>query len=483
MHMWRSGLRVQGPAGRARRAPLPAWLTVLALGAWVLAGGVRAEESGTAGAASPPDAGATPVFDLSRCITTSLDQNYVIRKARERIRRQAGAVVEARAQFIPHLAANGSYQDVSEELAGNFGGAAAANVPISTETWLIGLQVTQSIYAGGGNRAALDRQRLLDEAAMHDLEGVINDVLLDVRTKYYAVLLGRSQINVQEQNVQLLQEELNSASNKLEAGIVSPFNVLRAEVALANGQTPLIRARNTYRLAVEDLYRSMGLSADGASGPALRPEVEGRLVFEPYTPDLTNELAVAAQQRAELRQLACIRAARKLAVTEARAGGRPDISVFAGYGAESDRSTDDTWDETDGWRAGVQGTWALFDGQQTRGRVMQAASEAELARLDEEQVRLDIDVEVRRTHAQVVDAAELVHATAKVVEQALESVRLARSRFDAGAATQLDVLQTQVALTEARNNEVQSLYAYQVALAQLRQAMGVLDQYVVEAAE
>ena len=507
--------------GSGRRAHGGAVVAVVLLGVLALAGVARAGEEERLAGGSPssgsdagrisdegrasrePSGAATNVtasYDLRRCIGTALENSYEIRKARERIQRQDGAVVEARAQFVPTVAASGNFQSQGDALAGNFGGPAGGDFPISTETWRIGLEVTQPLYAGGGNAAELKRNRLLGEAAAHDLTAVINDVLLDVRERYFAVLLARSQVTVQEQSVQLLEEELSSAQNKLEAGMVSPFNVLRAEVALANGQTPLIRARNDYRLAIEDLCRAMGLSAgdktagdetasrssalpgDGGKGePVQRLDVQGELAVEEYQPDLQAELAAAMAHRPELQRLAALRAAQRQTLTEARAGHRPDVSLFAGYGYENEQATEDTWDYVDGWRAGVQGSWALFDGRATRGRLMQAASGAELARLDEEQARLDIDVEVRRAHAQLLAVTELVHATSKVVEQALESVRLARSRFDAGAATQLDVLQTQVALTQARDNAVQAQHDYAVALAQLRKATGQQDQFVVEA--
>ena len=63
-----------------------------------------------------------------------------------------------------------------------------------------------------------------------------------------------------------------------------------------------------------------------------------------------------------------------------------------------------------------------------------------------------------------------------MIEQADESLRLANARFSAGTATQLDVLQTQVALTEARLNQLQAYYSYNIAVANVRRAMGLSDE-------
>jgi outer membrane protein TolC len=114
-------------------------------------------------------------------------------------------------------------------------------------------------------------------------------------------------------------------------------------------------------------------------------------------------------------------------------------------------------------------------------KVRSARSQATQARLSLQEQELAIDVEVRRAFASWQQAVELVAASSKVVEQATEALRLPRARLDVGAATQLDVLQAQVALTEAGNNKVQSLYAYNAAVAQLRKAMGQPDPDVASA--
>ena len=102
----------------------------------------------------------------------------------------------------------------------------------------------------------------------------------------------------------------------------------------------------------------------------------------------------------------------------------------------------------------------------------QARSRLTQAQLAEEELRLSIEVEVRQAHSSLTEAHELLVASEKVVEQAQESLRLARARLEAGSATQLDVLTAQSALTEARSNHASAQHDYAVAVAQLRRAMG-----------
>lgn len=407
-------------------------------------------------------------FDLTRCLETAINQNYDIQKARERVRQQHGSLVESRGRVIPNAQINGQYQENDSAL--NMPGIERDN------QWNIGAEISQALYSGGQNTATVQSQRLAEEAAQLDLQAAIENVLLQTREGYYDVLLARSQIRVQEQNIGLLEEELQSAKNKLDAGAVSPFNVLRAEVALANGQTPLIRARNNYRIAIEELARVLGI-APSPAGQEASLDVAGELDFESYKANLPDEREQAFANRPELKSLELQRRSQERALRAARGSYQPSLTAFAGYAFQNDYLSADRWDEVNGWNAGIRLGWSIFDGLQTRGRTMQAASALEQARLAEEETKLAIDVEVRRANSSFIEAEELYQATRKVVEQAEESVRLARSRFDVGAATQLDVLQTQQALTEARDNQVQALHDYNVALARLRKATGTLSNF------
>ena len=79
-----------------------------------------------------------------------------------------------------------------------------------------------------------------------------------VSAGFFDTLLAREKITVQEQNIQLLEDQLQDSKNRYEAGAVSQFEVLRAEVELANAQPELIRARNGFKIAIEELRQLLG---------------------------------------------------------------------------------------------------------------------------------------------------------------------------------------------------------------------------------
>lgn len=405
-------------------------------------------------------------LDLRTALTYALDNNFSIRQARERIREQEGLIIEVKGAVLPNVGINGFYSREDDELATGFN---------LDQNWQIALEVSQLVYSGGGVRAALDAQSFVREAALLELEATINNELLRVRTSFYDVLLAREQIQVQEQNIDLLQEQLTTAKNRLEAGTVSNFDVLRAEVELANAQPALIRARNDYRVSIDELRYALGYDDAVETEVNKVPEIVGNLDFEPVSFDLVPSLQSARANRPELLQLDTLYKARESGLVIAKAGRLPTVAVNGGYALRKDFATNSFSGSRTGWTLGASASWSIWDGAATNGRIEQALSQREQARLAVLDAELAVEVEVRRALADLDGATELTQAAVKVVDQAEEAVRLADARYGAGTATQLDVLAAQVALTDARNNLVQANYAYNIAAANMRRAIGMSD--------
>lgn len=427
-----------------------------------------------------PDFVVPPRLDLEYALAYALDNNFAIRQAKERIRQQEGVILEVRSSQIPNVSASAGYSRNSDDTSSNG----------RDHAWSVDITARQVLYAGGGVTASVKGQQLALDAAVLALKAVINDALVDVRIRFFTVLLNREKIKVQEQNIELLQRQLQDVKNRFEAGTVSNFEVLRAEVAVANAQVPLITARNDYRLAIEELRQSLGYVNTDQKNVTQVPEFLGTLDFKPAsfdpqgtagsTPDQTRDLVrtalnIAREQRPDLQRLTALAASAEQGVTARRAGYLPSVSAFGSYDWRR-APISSTRSSLDGWTVGLQSSWDIFDGRATAGRVAQARSYLEQSKLALAEAQLTVDVDVRRAISSYQQATELAQASQKVVEQAEEAVRLANARFSAGTATQLDVLTSQVDLTTARLNQLQAFFSYNVAVAVARRAMGQTDE-------
>ncbi len=404
---------------------------------------------------------------LPQALELAVRHSPVIAEARERIREQEGVVIEARAGLMPRFEAVGQYDATDPNRIESFGPGAT---PLD-QSWRTEVLISYTVYNGGRDQANTRAARATEQAAENRMRAVVNTVMLEIALRYFDALLAGDRIDVQQQALGVLEEQLTDASNRFEAGTGPQFNVLQAEVALANARPPLVRARSQRRLAVDRLRLAIGLDyPDGADYDQVRllsqwPDAGVR-------ENLTAALASAMEQRPELAAAAAdIEAAHERYRAEI-ALTRPQVDLVAGYGLQSESFSSSPTSALHGWTAGVRVSVPLFDLGRARGREIQANSRIRQSQLTADQARLEIEGEVREAWLLLEEAREILDTSQLVVEQATEALRLARSGFEAGTATQLEVLQSQLELTRARSEEVEAQHLFHTALSRLRRAMG-----------
>ena len=121
---------------------------------------------------------------------------------------------------------------------------------------------------------------------------------------------------------------------------------------------------------------------------------------------------------------------------------------------------------------GGQVSWDLFDGLLTHGKVMQAKAEHEKSQNDVAEEGRQIELQVRTSYSDFVEATEVLDSQKTVLAEAEESLREAQARFDAGTGTQLDVLDAETSLTQARAINAQALHDYDATRARMERAIG-----------
>ena len=279
------------------------------------------------------------------------------------------------------------------------------------------------------------------------------------------MLLTRALITVQEESVRLLQDQLKDQQNRFEAGTVPRFNVLQAEVALANQQP------QSDQRAQQLPHRAVSAREDA------RARSRARRVSRPSTPSATSKCTsgrsacrtpsqLGTERRPFLKVQRLPILIQKEQIKVALAGYKPRLDANGGYEVRNSSLSDKLDDTVDGWFFGFTGQWNIFDGLETYGSVKQARASLESAKINYDDSVHQVELEVQQAYANLRTARETIRSQQKNVEQALEAVRLATERLAAGAGTQLDVLNAQVQLTTARSTEIQARANYNTALAE-----------------
>jgi outer membrane protein len=415
----------------------------------------------------------TQPLSLADAVDIALRQNPTLLRTQKDVEAAQGIAIQSRAIAIPKLRAAGSFSTV-ESTDVDTPRVAIPNFTFGADkTYGSQIRIVQSLYEGGRILSSLRVAKLTKERAWLSYQTVVADTVLEVELAYYDVLLAAQQIIVQEKSVELLSSELADTRRRYEAGTVPQFNLLRAQVELANQQPKLIRARNNYRITKNALANTLGFNIPKDTLEDIPLNLSGKLEAEPYEINLPRAIGLALERRTELQALRKAQALRFEDIVNAKAAYLPSVQAYGGYEVRSSMFTSDLSVNIYGLTAGVQIGWDIFDGFRTKGKVMEARALYERAGVELDDTSRKIELEVRTAYSKFIEAIEVLESQKKVVQQAEEALRLATARYEAGAGTQLDVLSARTALTEAQTTEILALHDYSAARARLERAVGL----------
>ncbi len=408
-------------------------------------------------------------LSVADALNVALAQNATLLKAKNDLQAAHGLVVQTRAVALPQVVASGKYQDEELTLLQTIPGTTISS---PHQNWNTGVQIVQNIYTGGKLIAAIKAAKVTDQQALAQYQTAVADTLLTVRLAYYDVLLAAQQITVNEASVKLLDKEREDQQRRYDAGTVPHFNVLRAEVSVANEKPKLISARNQYRIAKNNLANLLGYDLPRDIWENLPLNLTDTFDTAPWDVVLPDAIQQALACRTELTALRKQVELQKLNIVNARSGYQPTVQAFAGYNWVNSQFKDNSSDYFDGWTIGAQMNWNIFDGLLTHGKVIQAKAQAAHAQTDLADQSRQIELAVRMAYSDFIEAREILESQSKVQEQADEALREANARADAGTGTQLDVLDAETSLTQARTTQITAQHDYVAARARLERAIG-----------
>lgn len=400
---------------------------------------------------------AGPAFTVEEAVATARKQNPEILMAAKQLEAAKGGVLEARSGFLPGVVSTGLLRKRET----------VESSRLRSNDYEASLRVVQNVYTGGAISSQLTIARLNEEKRALEYQALVNRVSMDVRTAYYDVLLNRAKIRVREQSVGVYEEELKTQKQRLEAGLVGTLNVSRAEVALANEQPELIDAQT--RLQNSELHLAQLIGLDAAGKP-ITAETSGQLQYAPKHPDLSECLAYADVQRPEIRARQIDVEIEEAQLILDQSASRPRVEAFAGYEVYSERDPEVGPEFNHGWVIGLNGTWHIFDGYATRGRMQATRARRDAAVHALEAAKLSVASDVRSAFLDLQQADRVLQSETRNVQNADEALEIAKGNLGAGLGTQLDVLQAASDVTRTRTTRLSAIYLHNVALAKLARA-------------
>ncbi len=419
---------------------------------------------------------ASPVSaeSLSRAaaVGRALDKNPDVHRALADYDGLEGRARQAKADALPELNAFGSflrYQDPSFFNSPNIDEfppeLLQAFQPLASNLWDGNLSLHQTLFSFS-LRKAIRAAGYAKQLGLENVSRARQDVALRAVLAYNAYLVALERAKVAAAVVEQKEKHLEMAKNRRQAGVATDLEVLRFEVDLANARTQLLRYDGAADLARGDLNAVMVQPTDTAIEPT------DTLAFADETGVDLAAVRAAAARRPELKAAAWNEKIYQEAIGIFQADSRPRLDFNASYGY-SVRDTGNFFKSNyEKWSLSVTLKVPIFDGFRTAGKVAQARADRSRVAEDRRALETLADLDAEQAYDRLRVARSVLKAAELNVSQARRAHEMTEANYRLGAATPLDVLDAQSALTQAEMSRVEALWAHANARAGLRYVMG-----------
>ncbi len=357
---------------------------------------------------------------------------------------------------------------------GGYADYAKRSINGGTEIWTKGIGNSHSnsisaslpIFTGGELQGQIGQAKANYRSMLSAEEQAYNEMKETATTGYFNMLNATNMKALRQESVDRLQAHLDNVIAQYNVGIVARADVLRSEVELANAQQNYITASNQYDVAEATLNNIIGTPL----GTTLL--LKDRLQYEPYENDMAYCLAYSEQHRPELKQAEYAIDSAEAALVVARSGHMPKVYANASNNWGGNGS-DWPGDDDENWSVGVTASMNVFDSGVTWSKIHAAQENLAKAKESQRQIKDNVELEVRTDYLNLREAEKRITTTQVAVASAEEDYHIAVVRYQAGVGTNIDVMDAQEALTQAKTNYYQALYNYNTSKAALNTSMGV----------
>ncbi len=411
---------------------------------------------------------------LTEAVKLAVDRHPDIGIARSGADALKGKIREVRSQALPEVSFVSNATRLRDPSFMNASGLdkfppdlLAAMIPSGANLFDYGVSVKQPLFTQGKVGTALRLARVEAEGALAEIDRAQQDVALATVKAFYSLLWAERyrELVVETQEQKKLHADM--ARKRFENGVATEVDVLRSEVAVANGAPDLVRAENDIRQARALLNYYLGRPADFAT------RASGDFLEKPWEqPDPAEIERVALRRRPEILRL---RIAERSAATQldlARAESRMRADFASYYGMSARFPVNLVNSTFQRWNVGVNFTLPVFDGFKRSGMIGQATANQHSARLQRTKAEQEIRLALQQGLDEVKATRETVAAARANIGQAERVLQMMQDNYKYGAATTLDIVDAQTALSVARTNLLRGLHDYSIARANLRWVMG-----------
>jgi outer membrane protein len=394
-------------------------------------------------------------FTLGDVVEVALQNNPVTRTSFEQARAAAAQLGSKRAAYYPSLVLSAS---------GSRGRVSPTGQEVATmSTWGPALDLAYLLLDLGGRAADVEEARQSLLAADWGHNATVQNVVLAVQQTYYGYLAAKAEVDAARVSLKQAGIALDAARVRHDAGVATIADVLQAQTAVSQARLDLDTVEGQVMVVRGSLATAMGLPANV---PLEVGELPAQLPLQVVDQAVDALIETARLQRPDLEAARALEDKASAHVRSVRAEGLPVLSLGAGV-SRTYFNPHPFASARDNWSAQLLLSFPLFTGYSSTHNIEKARRDANAAVQQTASLDQQVVLEVWSSYYNVQTAAQRVKTTKDLLASAEQSERVQLGRYEEGVGTILDLLSAELALANARAQEILARSDWLIALAQL----------------
>ncbi len=407
---------------------------------------------------------------VDQAVRTALERNPAIQQAAHAIQASEAGVQVSKSSLYPNADLSLNYTLLGPVAAFSFPGFGTFDLfPANNFDEHVGASAT--LYDFGKRKKNIELAKTQVQNSKDQLAVVRQDLAYRTIQTFYGILFLEKAIKVQNDEISTLNQHLLITKKKVEAGTATDFDVLTTQVRVAAAQDQKISLENSLANAKIALRRLLGL-------PAGSPvNVSGQFEQAPVTLDLDSLIQIAMKERIEMKAANDRILTARAAYNVASSIYYPSLNVAVQYGFKNGYEPD-----INAWRGNyavaaqmqipISNVVPFFGGYRKQNMEQEASANIQEAESYKSEVAQQVSADVQKGVSDLRSSMDKLQTTEVTVQQAATALNLAKIRYEAGTVTNLDLLDAETALAQARLERLQALYNFVMGRYELDQAIG-----------
>ncbi len=403
-------------------------------------------------------------LNLEKVVDEVISTHPSVKAAAQAVEEAEGRIGLARSAYLPTVSAGASYTRIDPVISFDFPGY--GNIQLYPEdNYSADVSVRQLIYDFGRTSKSIKLAEASKELSSESLNLVRQNMAMLVISTYYNLLMVQESVRISNDELKNLNNHLDFIMKKKATGSATDYEILSTKVkisAIENRKVDLLAGQQTLSAVMNAL---LGQPVDKLV------YVSNELNDSSDSISADSMLNLAMKNREELKLSEQKEKLAQLRYELTKASNYPTLGAFATGGGKNGYIPNLNSFKAN-FSAGVSLNIPIFDGYREKNNLKIAKAEIESSQYQSETAQRQVSVEVMKARAQVKSSSEKIDQNRLQVTQAQQAYDLAQTNYQAGAITNLDLLDAEISLATSRLMLTRARIDYVLNLSQLKMAMG-----------